>query len=191
MHATLAIWLVAAMAAIAAGQAVQSSSFNFPFSMYFLQTAAAWAIARAAVLVLNLQLDMGEPAQHAAATSQDAEPSKQQQLMFAGLLLGGSMAAQALVQTFEASSSPATAVFKVGSKSASKHPASQVPPETLDLGNLYSFWFMHECAVNKYATQHTSSPTLSATSPPTARCCCCCCSAAPRYWSLLSAYSCV
>jgi hypothetical protein len=116
MTAQMAIWLVAAVAATAAAQAAQFSRFNFPFSMLFMHSGAAWVFARAAVLVFNLQLDLGDlPTQQAPATKQDAGPSKQKQLMIAGLLLGGSMATQALVQGIETRSGAAAAVFKVSS----------------------------------------------------------------------------
>jgi 4-hydroxybenzoate polyprenyltransferase len=113
MTAQMAIWLVAAVAATAAGQAAQFSRFNSPFSMFFIHTAAAWLFARAAVLVFDLKLDLGDPpAQQTPAAKQDASPSKQKQLMIAGLLLGASMATQALLQNKQTSS---IAVFKVSS----------------------------------------------------------------------------
>jgi hypothetical protein len=118
MTAQMAIWLVAAVAATAAAQAAQFSRFNFPFSMFFMHVAAAWLFARAAVLVFNMQLDLGDlPAQQAPAAKQDTGPSKQTQLMIAGLLLGSSMAAQALVQGTR--SGTADALFTVSSNTAS------------------------------------------------------------------------
>jgi hypothetical protein len=120
MTAQMATWLVAAVAATAAAQAAQFSRFNFPFSMFFMHVAAAWLFARAAVLLFNMQLDLGDlPAQQAPAAKQDTGPSKQKQLMIAGLLLGSSMATQALVQDFDTGSGTAAALFKVSSNTAS------------------------------------------------------------------------